>query len=109
MPRRCRGAVLARTLAHLRVADGPAAPPAEAAPAAKITARAAHFTLPEDDPDPAAPRMGLSAKEVAFFKRTGWLVKRGLIPRADLAPFVVRPASRALSESLSLHVAPPRR
>ena len=41
------------------------------------------------DVDPAAARkIGLSEAEIAFFKETGFIVKRGLIPEADLAPWV---------------------
>ena len=44
---------------------------------------------PEADPDPeAAGRIGLSDREVAFFKRFGFIVKRGLIPKKELAPWV---------------------
>jgi hypothetical protein len=76
MSRRCRSAVLPQTLSHFCVGGGPAAPPAEAAPAAKISEWVVHYTLPEGDPDPAAPRMGLSAKKVVFFKRMGGLTER---------------------------------
>ena len=44
---------------------------------------------PHEDVDPvAAKRIGLSEKEAAFFKANGFIVKRGLIPNADLQPFV---------------------
>jgi hypothetical protein len=42
---------------------------------------------PESDP-PGSDQPGLSAAEVAFFKAHGYIVKRRLIPAADLAPFV---------------------
>jgi hypothetical protein len=44
---------------------------------------------PGDDPDPtAAGRMGLTDAEVNFFKENGYIVKRNLISRVELAPFV---------------------
>ena len=44
---------------------------------------------PDKDVDPAAARrIGLSAAETAFFKQYGFIAKRGLMPKAELAPWV---------------------
>ena len=81
------------TLHHLQ----PQVPPCEwvAGTCAAVAAADSFFPRgfnshgPESDIDPvAAQQMCLSPKEVEFFKGNGFLVKRGLIPRADLAPWV---------------------
>ena len=41
---------------------------------------------PESDP-PGSDRFGLSGEEVDFFKQFGYIVKRKLIPEADLTPW----------------------
>ena len=43
--------------------------------------------LRADDP-PGADALGLSPEEIAQFRELGYVVKRGLIPEADLAPFL---------------------
>lgn len=44
---------------------------------------------PKRDVDPAAARqMGMSAAETEFFKEFGYIVKRGLVPKEELAPWV---------------------
>jgi hypothetical protein len=42
---------------------------------------------PESDP-PGADQLGISPEEAAFFKENGFLIKRGVVHAADLAPFV---------------------
>ena len=49
-------------------------------------ARPPRPSLRERDP-PGAERLGLSREEVAQFRDTGFVVKRGLIPDAAIAPF----------------------
>lgn len=67
-------------------------PSASAAAAASSISTSPPQTLlhgPGADPDPVgAAGLGLSPAEISFFKRTGYLVKRGLIPAETLAPFV---------------------
>ena len=43
--------------------------------------------LRADDP-PGADALGLSPEEIAQFRELGYVVKRGLVPEADLAPFL---------------------
>ena len=44
---------------------------------------------PDRDVDPAAARrMGMSPAETAFFKEFGYIVKRNLVPREELEPWV---------------------
>ena len=38
------------------------------------------------DPE-GAEQFSLSPAEIAFFKANGYIVKRGLVPEADLAPY----------------------
>ena len=83
--------VLHATLCHVRPAaraqpaalTGGGDEPHEGFPAGFSAHTARH------DVDPAAAaRMCLSPKEVAFFQEFGFICKRGLIPAADLAPWV---------------------
>lgn len=105
--------VLHRTLAHLR--PGGPAPGGNRLPSGSATAQDVQLPLrgaplqatassaaspgrrrpptrthgPDDDPDrAAAARTGLTDAEVAFFKEYGFIVKRSLIGRDELAPFV---------------------
>ena len=89
------------TLGHLR-------PKVVATPAAVISpadpeAAAPEFPIgfgshgPDRDVDPeGARRMGMSAKESVFFKEFGYIVKRGLVPKAELAPWVDQLWERAM-------------
>ena len=70
-----------------------AAAPTAAAPTEDVDARefpvgfSAHG--PDRDVDPAAARrMGMSPAETAFFKEFGYIVKRNLVPREELEPWV---------------------
>lgn len=44
-------------------------------------------STPDLDP-PGADRLGLTREEIEQFRESGYLIKRGLIPEKDLAPFV---------------------
>ena len=82
---------LRAVLSHIR-------PSTAAHPAAAIsTEQDAEFPVgfsshgPDKDVDPAAARkIGMSPAETAFFQEFGYIVKRGLVPTAELAPWVDR-------------------
>ena len=69
---------------------GVAAPPPKDPESAFFSETApAHRPLPltPDLDPPGADRLGLSAEEIEQFRTQGYVIKRGLIPSADLAPF----------------------
>ena len=89
--------VLACTLAHVarRPAPAPALAAADALLPPDTVASPTEQDIfprshgPESDVDPeAARRMGLSSKEIAFFKEFGYIVKRGLVPVEDINPWL---------------------
>ena len=99
--------MLRKILEHVRPARADAPPVAHAHAALELDTQqeAAASSFPagftswtaERDVDPVAARqIGLSETEISFFKEHGFLVKRGLIPAADLAPFVEEMWARAM-------------
>ena len=79
-----------RMLSHLLAALKPRHPPhPRPAPGAAELAPPNNLATHDEASDlPGANRVGLSDAEVEFFKENGYLVKRRLIPRDVLAPFI---------------------
>ena len=73
-----------------RHSDIPTPPPLDPESAFGSITPPAHPPLPltPDLDPPGADRLGLSPEEAEQFRTRGFVVKRGLIPRSDLAPFL---------------------